>query len=230
MGMPIFGLLFPNSLELTSNEAGGEYLMRKSSSQAKLSNVPDTADSRPLSNKSRHSSPGSSTHVVIEHAFEQYNESLVRYLSVRLRSIKDAEEVAQEAYVRLLKLDEPDTISHLQAYLFKIASNIAVDRMRSQSRKPQHIPFDGVTEKIAAPESPLDQRLDAQRQLLLIREIVNELPPKCRKAFLLYKFRGRSYLEIAETMHLTQSMIRKYVLRAIVYCRTRLDEEHKDVR
>ena len=202
--------------------------MRKSSFKTTAKNEPGNNGAGLRQVTSQDTPIDSSNRVVIENAFHQYNESLVRYLSVRLRSTKDAEEVAQEAYIRILKLDEPDTVSHLQAYLFKIASNIAIDRMRVQARRPQHIPFDGLIEDIPAPASRVDRIVDAQQQLVLIREIVTELPPKCRKAFLLYKFKGRSYLEIAETMNLTQSMIRKYVLRAVVYCRARLDEEMKD--
>ena len=128
-------------------------------------------------------------------------------------------------YARMMKLDEPDTISHLQAYLFKIASNIAIDRLRSQSRRPQHVTLDAVTEGVMAPFPDVGRVVEARQQLQLISEIVAELPPKCRKAFLLYKFKGQSYREIATHMQLTESMIRKYVLRAIVYCRTRLDDE-----
>lgn len=209
--------------------------MRKSSSQLESAKDPGTHNaglrldtSEQLPSGSLHKSRGSSSSVVIEQAFQKYNEALVRYLSVRLCSIQDAEEVAQEAYVRMLKLDDPDTISHLQAYLFKIASNIAIDRMRRKGRRPLHLSLDGLKVDIPAPASHVDRIVNAQQQLLQIREIVTELPPKCRKAFLLYKFKGRSYCEIAEAMHLTESTIRKYVLRAIVYCRSRMDEERKD--
>lgn len=203
--------------------------MQKSSPQALSATGPVTESTRRQHDNSGLPQGGSSTSVVIEHAFQKYNESLVRYLSVRLRSLRDAEEVAQEAYVRLLKLDEPDTISHLQAYLFKIASNIAIDRMRRQNRRPHHLPLDGIRDGVPAPASRVDRIVDAQQQISLIRDIVAELPPKCRKAFLLYKFESWSYREIAETMNLTESMIRKYVLRAIVYCRSRFDAVREDV-
>ncbi len=198
--------------------------MQKLSTQEILSEDSGTNGSRLRQNVSTHRSDGTVTNAVIEQTFQKYNEALVRYLSVRLHSIADAEEVAQEAYVRMLKLDEPDTISHLQAYLFKIASNIAVDRMRKHGRRPQHLSLDGVSAGVPAPASQVDRIVNAQQQLMLITEIVKELPPKCRKAFLLYKFRCRSYAEIAETMNLTESMIRKYVLRAVAYCRVRLDD------
>ena len=200
--------------------------MQKSSSPAVPKNQPAkrrTGLGRP---RSAGATDDASSNEMIGHAFQKYNESLVRYLSVRLCSRRDAEEVAQEAYARMLKLDESDTISHMQAYLFKIASNIAIDRMRSQGRQPQHLSFDGVGDGIPAPAEAVDRIVGAREQLSLIREIVAELPPKCRKAFLLYKFNEQSYRDIAEHMQLTESMIRKYVLRAIVYCRARLNDEN----
>src|SRR5258706_5836114 len=64
--------------------------------------------------------------------FEEHNRALISFLTLRLHSPQDAKEVAQEAYVRLLELDRTGAVSFLRAYLFKIASNLAVDRIRRQ--------------------------------------------------------------------------------------------------
>jgi RNA polymerase sigma-70 factor (ECF subfamily) len=162
---------------------------------------------------------------MVARLYREYNDALVRYLSVKLRSTHDAEEVAQEAYARMLGIDQPNSISHLQAYLFKIASNIAIDRVRVTNRRPVHCKLDGSTIDIRSSTSPPDAAANAQRQVSQLRKIVEDLPPKCRKAFLLYKFEGLSYGEIAERMNLTESMIRKYVLRALVYSRESLGAE-----
>jgi DNA-directed RNA polymerase specialized sigma24 family protein len=66
----------------------------------------------------------------IERLFREHNQSLVRFLNARLASEHEAREVAQEAYVRLLQLDKPGAIGFLRAFLFKTASNLAVDRLR----------------------------------------------------------------------------------------------------
>src|SRR5688572_16171523 len=65
--------------------------------------------------------------------FRKYNRSLVSLLAARLHSVEEAREVAQEAYVKLLQLDQPGTVSLLQAYLFRTACNLAVDRVRQRS-------------------------------------------------------------------------------------------------
>ncbi len=64
--------------------------------------------------------------------FREHNEALVRFLALKLRSQQAAQEVAQEAYVRVLSLDKPGAVSFLRAFLFKTAANLAVDRIRHE--------------------------------------------------------------------------------------------------
>ena len=160
---------------------------------------------------------------IIARAFRDHNAALLRFLSAKLPSRQDAQEVAQETYVRLLRLDDPNTISHLQAYLFKIAANLAVDRNRYRSRQPLFVDLDSALTTLRAPEPGQDRVLDGKQDVKRLRGFIEELPPKCRLAFLLYKFEGLEYGAIADHMELSESMVRKYVLRAIVYCRQRLD-------
>ena len=67
---------------------------------------------------------------VVERLFREHNEALIRFLRARVGSHNEAREVAQEAYVRLLSLDQPGAVSYLRAFLFKTAANIAIDRGR----------------------------------------------------------------------------------------------------
>ena len=155
--------------------------------------------------------------------FREHNDSLVRVLRARLNSPQEATEVAQEAYVRLLRLDKPGEVSFLQAYLFKTAINLANDRLKHKSRKAQLDPlvfFETETET-AAP-SP-DRGVCAQQELDLIRRAVEELPPKCRKAFLLHKVHELSVEETAVRMSLNPRVIRRYVARALAHCQKTLE-------
>src|ERR1700732_5026585 len=76
--------------------------------------------------------PGNETSgaALIERLFREHNEALVRFLRGRVESHNEALEVAQEAYVRLLSLDQPGAVSYLRAFLFKTAANMAIDRRR----------------------------------------------------------------------------------------------------
>lgn len=157
--------------------------------------------------------------------FELHNQALVQYLQKILGSREDASEVAQEAYVRFLRLDQTDPVSHLRAFLFKTARNIAIDKIRRRAHQTEYIKGTNTRpEEVSTADNP-EVIAIAGELATRIEEIIKELPFKCQKAFILYKFRGKSYSEIAAEMNLTESMIRKYVLRAVVHCDQRLWEE-----
>src|SRR3569833_3418857 len=70
---------------------------------------------------------------LVSRLFQEHNRALVRKQTARLHCEQEARDVAQEAYVRLLQLEEPGAVSFLKAYLFRIASNLAVDRIRQRA-------------------------------------------------------------------------------------------------
>jgi RNA polymerase sigma factor (sigma-70 family) len=157
----------------------------------------------------------------ISRLFSEHNESLIRFLATRLRSVQEAKEVAQEAYVRLLSLEDSGAVSFLRAFLFKTAANLATDRLRQRNLWRQTVDR-GLHDQLH--ETPTPDHLAATAQEVeIIRRLIGELPPKCRRAFLLHRVRGMELAEIAKQMELSERMIRHYVLRAVLHCRAGLD-------
>lgn len=157
----------------------------------------------------------------ITRLFSEHNESLVRFLSVRLHSVQEAKEVAQEAYVRLLSLDDSGAVSFLRAFLFKTAVNLAVDRLRSRNRQRQAMNA-GLCDELREAPTPYHEAAQAE-EAEIVRRLIGELPPKCRHAFLLHRIQGEDFSQIAKQMELSERMVRHYVLRAVLYCRAGLD-------
>lgn len=155
--------------------------------------------------------------------FEAHNRALLRFLTCRLRSTQEAKEVAQEAYVRLLQLDSPAGVGYLRAFLFKTAANLAADRLKSASRRGRIDKLDFFDQEPATP-SP-ESGIAAQQELSALIKIIDELPAKCRYAFIMHRFQGNSLAEVAAHMGLTERMVRLYVERALAYCRDRLTGE-----
>jgi RNA polymerase sigma factor (sigma-70 family) len=159
---------------------------------------------------------------LIERLFREHKEALIRFLALRLRSQQEAKEVAQEAYVRLLKLDQPGAVSFLRAFLFKTAANLAVDRIRHEQTARHAAREIKFLEEFTRQPTPEQFASDAE-QIRLLEKLIDELPPKCRRAFLLHKVQGLDFKEIAAQMGLGERMVRTYVVRAVVYCRSELD-------
>ena len=153
--------------------------------------------------------------------FQAHNRDLLRFLTCRLRSSQEAREVAQEAYVRLLQLDQPSGVGYLRAYLFKTAANLAADRLKSAARRERvdQLEFFDELEKA---EPSAETSVAAQQELTAIVALLEELPPRCRYAFIMHRFYGYSIAEVASLMSTPVRTIQWYVERALVFCRERL--------
>lgn len=148
--------------------------------------------------------------------FREHNRKLVGFLVTRLRDEQEAKEVAQEAYVKLLQLEAPPgTISYLRSYLFRVAENLATDRIR---RRHVRTYFDSL-----GPSGDLFEDASAERaaiahqELALLRRAVAELPDICRDIFTLHKLADRPIEEVAVLTGLKERMVRRYLRRALVY-------------
>ena len=158
----------------------------------------------------------------VEALFREHNQALLGLLTVRLGSSQAAREVAQEAYVKLLNLADSSTVSHQRAYLFKIAQNLATDRLRHRAQVTKHHELHFFDEE--DPTVDPERATAAHRELRFLQRALRELPPKCRHAFTLHRYQGLALSEVAAEMNLSERMVRIYVCRALAYCQSLLDE------
>jgi RNA polymerase sigma factor (sigma-70 family) len=161
---------------------------------------------------------------IVSQLFQEHNRALVGYLTARLRSEHEAKEVAQEAYVRLLQLHKPGTPSLFRAYLFKTATNLAIDRLRRKAvryRADNADRFGEVSAVRTVAESPEDQML-AQELTLQLNNYLGELPEIYQQVFRLHRLDGLDQREVGQRLGFSDRMVRRYVTYAMVYCRLRL--------
>lgn len=160
---------------------------------------------------------------VVERLFREHNEALIRFLRPRVGSRQEAIDVAQEAYVRMLSLDEPGAVSYLRTFLFRTAANIAIDRQR---RHQAHERATDQPQVQTGPELRTPERRVAGEQVLArLESLVAALPPKCRQSFIWHQIHGLAAATVAQRLGITESMVRKYVVRALLHCRERMDLE-----
>ncbi len=181
-----------------------------------------------------------------------HRRRLVRSLSRRLSDGDEAEEVAQEAWTRVLSRRGDGGIGDLVRYLYRTARNLAIDRLRHrqvESRVLGHrvsfvedepVPDDGsggrleTSGGIAAdgrrPNLVLmdgghsHERVANQRQeLTAIAGAINALEPRCRQAFIWHRFHGHGYREIARRLDVSVSSVEKYIMTALLACREARD-------
>jgi RNA polymerase sigma factor (sigma-70 family) len=173
------------------------------------------------------SAPSSSTAIAttgsidVERLFREHNAALLRFIAAKIGSEQEAREIAQEAYVHLLQLDCPAAISFLRAFLFKTASNLAIDRLR-QRRRRMHMTSMADLDFAVFDLTP-ERQLSGEQAVAIFGEAVARLPAKCRQAFLLHRVYEIQIEEIAERMGIGVCMARRYVARGLEYVRQCLD-------
>lgn len=159
----------------------------------------------------------------VDRLFREHNAALLRFIAAKLGSKQEAKEIAQEAYVRLLRLDHREAVGYLRAFLFKTAANLATDRLRQRARRDfvvdsRHIEF-------AVFELSPERQVAGRQTLQRLRAAIDELPIKCRECFMLHRVHGLSCQDIAQRMGLQDRMVRLYVARALEYLRARVEGE-----
>jgi RNA polymerase sigma factor (sigma-70 family) len=153
--------------------------------------------------------------------FQSHNRSLSMFLMARLGNEQEVQEVTQEAYARLLQLHQPGAISFLRAYLFKTAAHIAIDRARQRRSRDQ------IDRAMAEPDlvdfmGP-ERCSIAAEELAMVERALGELPVNYRRAFVLRRYRDWTPERIGEELHVRLRMVRKYISRATIYCKLRVE-------
>jgi RNA polymerase sigma factor (sigma-70 family) len=150
----------------------------------------------------------------------RYGSRLRRFLSVRLRNADDVPDLAQEVFLRLLRVEGYESIRSPEAYLFTIASHVIHQHAVRRSSEPISVDIADVFSELrtSASDDPPDQAAHAQ-QIDELERILAHLPPRIATALVLHRVAGYSVQEVADELGVTRETAKKYLARAVEHCR-----------
>jgi RNA polymerase sigma factor (sigma-70 family) len=168
---------------------------------------------------------GDSAKDLVERLFAQHRRSLLVFFGRRVRTSSDAADLAQEAYVRMLRVSDPGAIRDPEAYLFTVASNLIRERASRDRRQATAVDIgdDAIQAQLAEPPTA-DREVDASRRSARLRIVLDRLPPKCRAAVVLQYRDGLTYEQIGERVGVSAHTVKKYLAQALVHCRRHMVE------
>ncbi|MCG5241828.1 RNA polymerase sigma factor [Azospirillum doebereinerae] len=149
-------------------------------------------------------------------------EEMTGHLARRLGSLCLAEDVVQDTYLRLRSLGALPEIDNPRSYLFRMADNIALDRIRAETRMGKRFAPEELGLERPLDEPDAEATLEHKQRLDCLSRALDELPPRCREVFVLHKFDGMSHADIAAHLGISRSMVEKHVMKALAHCRDRL--------
>ncbi len=151
-------------------------------------------------------------------AVELQGTRLLGYLRSRLANEQDAQDLAQEAYLRLLRVPDKTLVRDPVAYLFRIARNLLHELYTTLPPETTLVSDGDLIDDSPAPEELADTRQHVER----LEEVLNHLPPKCRAVMVLHRRDGMTYDEIGVELGISSAMVKKYLAQGLARCQARL--------
>lgn len=147
--------------------------------------------------------------------FQVLDAPLRAFLAQQTRSVDDAEDLAQEIFLRLWRNGERTEIRSFKAFAFKMACNLVKDRSRrTYTRMMRQAVPAGDVQLSDMGEGEPSSLVQSQQMLGMVAETLAKLRPSTREAFLLYRVEAWSHARIAARMGISISMVEKHVSQA----------------
>jgi RNA polymerase sigma factor (sigma-70 family) len=157
----------------------------------------------------------------IERFYSRYHERLVHSLRAILSSKEEAQEVAHDAYLHILKRGGMRTLRYLRHLLFRTAINRAFDRLRGRKHRTRYATLS--RHESDTDLNHADAQTLAQDSLHRLTNFLDELPETHREALRLYRVNDLPREEVARQLGVTARTVSRYVNQAIIYCSYRLE-------
>lgn len=147
---------------------------------------------------------------------------LVRFFAVRTGSASDAEDIVQDIWIKISSIGDGE-IDSPSAYLYRLGSNVMLDRARSDKRsrarddiyyRMQLVRSTTTGEDEAAIPTP-EQAVASRQRLARLIELVRKMPDQRRRVFTLHKLDGLSYGDVARRLGISRSAVEKHMMAAL---------------
>ncbi|MBV9996362.1 MAG: sigma-70 family RNA polymerase sigma factor [Caulobacteraceae bacterium] len=152
--------------------------------------------------------------------FQRNYEDIRLFILKRVPTPEDAADLAQEAFLRLLRRGEGVMMS-ARGYLFATALNLVRDQMRAKAARPE-CGTAADLENVADAAPRADAHSEYRDALRILELALSELSPTRRSALLLHRLDGLSHAAVAEALGLSVSSVEKHIRFALRHCNVRL--------
>lgn len=160
----------------------------------------------------------------LKYAFDEYFELLVLNAQKYVSVFEDAEEIVQDVYVKLN--EQMDNLPHdidIKAYLYRAVSNSCMNYLKHKKVVEEY----RAQSKNNATKNLIEDNnaIESQEIIEAINNAINDLPDHWREVFILNRFEGLKYKEIATKLNISPKTVEKYMSKSL----RQLQVELKDI-
>jgi RNA polymerase sigma-70 factor (ECF subfamily) len=156
--------------------------------------------------------------------FLKHARTLQGLLTRKVRDPELAADLVQESFLRLAEQQGKEAIDNTQAYLYRTAHNLLVDHIRQQQRRRTDSQPHEALMHIEDDRPALDDALDSEQRLHLLRLAMADLPPRTQQIFQLNRVQGLTHSEVARQLEISDSSVQKHLAKALAHITERLQQ------
>ena len=160
-----------------------------------------------------------------EEFFKRYRLPLTRFFSKRVGADADVDDLVQEVFTRIYSQDRQGGLENPNAYIFQVAANLVRDRARRSATKQVFSRSLELDSADRVEELSPERVLQGKEALKALQRALGELPQRTRAVFLLHRFEGFKYREIATRLGISTSAVEKHMMAAIRHVAERVDRD-----
>jgi len=150
----------------------------------------------------------------LQAAFSRVKSALMR----RGRSEHDADDLLQEAWMRLASYEREQPVQKPEAFLMRAALNLAIDGHRRRQSHGEEVQLEDVVLVDATPSA--EAVLLARERVARLSACLGRLNDRTREIFLAHRLDGMSYQEIAEQQNMSTTAVAGRVAKALLLITT----------
>lgn len=160
---------------------------------------------------------------LVERLFVEHRIALQSFFRRRIRDTADAQDLAQEVYLRMLRIRDEDSIRNPLLYLYTVAHNLVKEHAVIERRRATRFDLEAAVTHHELESLPaFDGLVDDAHRVARLREVLQELRPKCQAAVMLRFAYGLTIREVALRLGVSPQMVKKYIAQALAHCRRRM--------
>jgi RNA polymerase sigma factor (sigma-70 family) len=157
----------------------------------------------------------------------RYRRPLISFFLRRVRDSAEAEDLTQQAFLRLMNAVQRGEVENVEAFLFTIAGNLVRDHHRRSARRNVDATvsvdgelIDALTDEMVEDRSP-ERVLIGRQSVADVLQALGELDERTRDIFILFRLENMKQRDIAALYGISQSTVEKHVAKAAVHLATK---------
>lgn len=148
--------------------------------------------------------------------FGRSGRDIRRFLLTRVPNAAEAEDLAQEVYLRLLRVDDVGVIRDPRSFALRVASNVAHEHRMLLRNRLEHSP-DGLEAQVSETPEPFEVAWQAE-EMQQLAKVLQTLNPTCRAVVLMHRRDHMTYGEIAAFFGISVGMVKKHLSYGLAVC------------